>query len=451
MLRNPSSGKSEDHSASAAASHTSQHMMPVMHTLNGYTSDHTIRAISVSDNQTPPLVGGTWNLMNQCHGLVHSDTLNKTYSNNPFHADESIDDYRTRKLAQVDYLIQKIQSQQYDFMFLQEVDFLQEDKNDPGRQAVRTEILDTLKLSLNSIGYDLVTTQHQRGAQPKYYSQQPLITIYNTNRLTYQNKQEGQLANQSGQPAQDGTSRYRYRAFEALFNDVMTGQNVALTNLHLDYANDYTQSIEQYMKGNTDNDIVTIMGGDTNHSQNNKIHHLIIDWHHASNIDSNDGIHLSDLHENNTQVKKSYDGFMVAPSKNHIITATELESEYFEISPDAQSVNVKTFNQITQYATHASMPGRPWQRNRFLAEQIDREYGQATAPNEKQRLLKELTVVVSRTAERTLNKFHQKYGTLTHVLGPAPHNSQNRFNLFAPSSSNASPQSTGAPTNSASA
>ena len=379
--------------------------------MNGYTSDHTIRIISVRNNNEASIKGATWNLMNQCHGLQFNSTLNKTYSNNPFHVDETLQEYKERKITQVDYMLKKIQSGQLDFMFLQEVDFIQEDRNDNKRKQIREEINTYFKHQLKQAGYEVVITQHGRGAQPKYYSQQPMITIYNPNRLQYTGKQYGVLGLESSTPAKDGTKRYRFRGHASHFIDKKSQRPIALTNVHLDFSENYNQSLENYMTHHTKKNIITIMGGDTNHSQNNKIHHLITDWHHASNIDSNDGNNLSVYHQENPKVKKAYDGFMVAPAGNSTIKATELESEYFELNVSQKSVQVKTFHQDIQHRTHVSLPGRPWQRYRHLAAQIDKEYGQEKIQTKRNILQKELAYILNQLDE-TIESFHQKYGTL---------------------------------------
>lgn len=380
---------------------------------NGYTSDHTIRRMSFSERGGLPIINGsTWNTLNRCHGMQFNAKLNKTYSNNPLHIDETASQYEARKMLQIQRIVQNLRAHNQDFMFLQEVDFIQLDprnrQRDPALYDAKKRVRDHLYAELAKYGYGAIESLDPRVQRQPNHSQQPLMTLYNQRTLGFRGA-TGILPIQNAQNA-NGQTQYRYRGLEVIFEHRASQQRIALSNLHLDYNHNYVVDIDHYLTTQTHrNNMFTVAGGDTNHAQNSGIEQLMTDWHHASNLDSSDGTTLSVAH--NAGMTKSYDGFVMTPSRGMVAVAQEQPSEYFTLSSNRLNAQVQTF-QRTNHTRHESMPGRPWKRNVHLARDIDREIGNAQDQQTRRRLLDELTVVVGRAQHQSLQSFHDQYRTL---------------------------------------
>jgi hypothetical protein len=207
--------------------------------VKGFTSDHTYQTVTIEaqtpENNSVVLTGLTWNLMNQCHSAEE----NHGSSNNPFDLDEELKEYLKRKSKQLAFILGKIVKGNVDFMFLQEVDIF--------TREPRPKITQIFIEKLRSIGWDLVISDVSDNLK------QPVVTLYNTQKLQFAAKR-----------SLFKTHADLFTSLEAEFKYKATGEQVCLTNMHLDFKSDHTQDIEIYQRSQYEKDVITIIGGDAN-------------------------------------------------------------------------------------------------------------------------------------------------------------------------------------------
>ncbi len=260
--------------------------------IGSYTSDHTEQYITVTLGEVR-LTGYTWNLLERAkiqfnrHGKVSAQ-------NNPFGVTETLLQYQTRKLQQIEQIIESLQNANtpIDFMFLQEADFLNfSDRNDEKLDlnhrkdfiALKKQLARVFKKQLKKLGCDFVFL----GRNQKDCGKNQAIVYYK--------KRLKVVRLYKLFPTKQG----KFTALEGHFK--IAGQQIALVNLHLECALDYSEAIKDYQLARISEHLPTISGGDTNHQPGVGIDTLIA----APN-------YQRVSHLNAKKIPKYYDGFMVS-------------------------------------------------------------------------------------------------------------------------------------------
>lgn len=262
----------------------------------GYTSDHVRIDIKAKING---LIwrGFTWNL--QCYCLSKKDHPLK-FSNNPFNCTETQYQYERRKMQQIDEIISLCTKMEYDFGFLQEVDFCfsnlsNKEKTIPWLTGSFNKLRNYFAEELERINYQFIT-----------YSDKELVTIYNTKRLTY-------LLRRSMLPYRDTN-----RLFVCVFGDNNSGNIITLGNIHGDYNADYSESIPSLLDKFRKDKSCLIIGGDMNHPPGYNTSRLLVP---NENDPTNFLTNYSkakrkfvevQLNDSRCNLAKAYDGFFVS-------------------------------------------------------------------------------------------------------------------------------------------
>lgn len=298
-----------------------------------FLSDHTEQSATLAfftKEQEPILTlhGSTWNLLNKCFS-THSGN---SYSNNPWNKDEPIKKYICRKEKQI-AVIKKIlgiisddpsltKNTRRDFMFLQEIDFISEDYILHNGLSLRT----LLEQELQTHGFNIVYSTN-------IFNCQPLAIIYNQDTLQFDDQitPRGILPN----------NKNKLKGFACQFIHIESGHRVELINLHLDYTEDYTASIAQLQKQAIKDNLLTVMGGDTNHIPNVGITGFVNHEDNVTNIISLlEGDQLKfcftmKVHDSKTGEKatkgRCLDGFLASPTKQTYVQLTLLPSHLFTL------------------------------------------------------------------------------------------------------------------------
>lgn len=332
----------------------------VMERLGGHTSDHTQQSVTAElegkDQQVQTtLTGMTWNLMNKGHSRADCKDKKKPYSNNPFDITETVGQYEARKEKQIDEILASVKRGTIDFAYLQEVDFFIVGKNNNtdlglAQKRIKQRLMD----GLGAAGWSFVQTDARHPNPPV----KAMVTLYNKKKITYVSS-ENVLPEKN-----DEDFSVRRTGFQSIFTVNGTGgKKVALTNLHLDFETDYTESMYVYQKGQVDKGIFTIAGGDTNHAQNDGMYGLIGDWTYPTNFDCDkDGL-LTTKH-NKGGFFKRYDGFLVSPAGSDTrVIATEGPGKYFQENPPGSgNFGVADLDPQRPHTQHSTDYGEPWRR-----------------------------------------------------------------------------------------
>ncbi len=227
-------------------------------TLEDALSDHGIQTMSFDlyldvygyqQQHIFQLMGATNNMMDS--GFSKAEN-NGRFANNPWDKSENFQEYLIRKKKQINKILDLLEKKSIDFMFLQEIDFLNPyHKSKFSTKEHETALMKLKKEFLQALyakGYNIniSTIADSRN--------QPMATIYSTATFTSSNKPYGIL----------GDSKDCYRGWNTVLQHKASQQFVSLINLHLSYTDSYFDSIIHLMKLNSDRDIVTIAGGDTN-------------------------------------------------------------------------------------------------------------------------------------------------------------------------------------------
>ncbi len=166
----------------------------------------------------------------------------------------------------------------------------------------------------------------------------------------------------------------------------------------MDFDHDYIAEIDDYMFERTKNNVFTIMGGDTNHPQNEGIHQLIIDWHRPSNITNNSNDELVDFDRRDKNKLKSYDGFCVAPTQTTYAHITEEKGKYFLMDANGKTCKALDYEPATlpnYHHQHFSILGRPWKRTVHILKDLDKQLGEEVVPLQRKRIFDEIQKIAS--------------------------------------------------------
>lgn len=191
------------------------------------------------------LAVGTWNMLDQ--GFSKASHYNKEYSNNPYDADETLDNYNTRKRAQFLKLKQNIGQMGDDIVLMQEIDFL------ISHPDLKSEFI----TMLDEHGYNLIITHML--VDPNF-SQQPMALIYNREKLCWSANNPLFLS----PPTVFG--KQKFRGYESVFIHTQSQQMIAVANLHLLYDLDYRLALQWYQTNAVQQGVLSIMGGDINNA-----------------------------------------------------------------------------------------------------------------------------------------------------------------------------------------
>lgn len=348
-------------------------------------SDHayqstTFQTINPATDQIQTQLNvGSWNLQDMCR----SQATQGNHANNPWDADEDRPNFEARKRKQIEKIEAKIKNGGDDIVFLQEIDFL--------LGAANKRLQNEFKAMLLRNGYELALSQ--KPGDPNF-SQQPMATIYNAQKLQLQNT-KGVL------PAPpDARGIRKYRGYETTFSlKTAPFTPIVATNLHLLYGHDYKSEIEDYQKKQERTGVFSIMGGDTNNVQNENLNTALGNWHNPTNVsrDHNTG-QLTTSHRDPqnpaSSKQKAYDRFFGVPSSGCYLRAqASLRSEHVFIKNG--EAKFRPINDNEQFRrVSISRVGERWRRGNDIIHELEQKY--FTAPNiiQQNKLLKEMHQVI---------------------------------------------------------
>lgn len=312
----------------------------------GATSDHAWRSIQVALSDKQVIQGATWNMQMRCRSKA--DNGGK-FANNPLDVTEGDKEYLERKRLQIDTLKEMI-DRGNDFIFLQEADWIAPPGFD---KANKNKLLSDFKGMLKQSGWEMIATPGK--------DYQMMVTLYNPQKLTPNPNKPYEGLFQSNKTG-------KFRGFQTNFNFAGTNNPIALVNLHLEYDQDYRQSILNQQKAFVERNIPCIMGGDTNNVQNFKLNSMIGDWNAATNIEAAPTGGLTTIHgttEQGITIQKTYDGFFVNPTKSTSAIITEMPSKKF-VDLGQGRVGYTDYIPNEQHKQHQARKGTPWQRQKDL-------------------------------------------------------------------------------------
>ncbi len=323
---------------------------PVCQYIN-WTSDHTPVSFSVSQKPADqriqyinPIRIMTWNKLNQCHSKLRCKTL-PAYSNNPWDIDEVRLQYQNRMAIQRDFLIKSIEDSR---------------KNKKLHVICLQEANDLIFCQDNGFQqfYDKLSALNWSAAlSTKENNTKLLVVLFDHNRLKYVG-QRGVLLSDKGKNS----------GLEVLFDDLIAGQSFAVTNIHLEWNEDYRRKISAYQTGQIARRIFTVICGDTNHPPNFGQLSFVGNSRFPTNIDVN---HLGDITANDGRNNdlRHYDSLAASPAEGNSVRIEEEIGKYFALT--ASGFEVKDFNPLTDYGDtpyiHESEVNRPWIRREYLA------------------------------------------------------------------------------------
>jgi hypothetical protein len=286
-----------------------------------FLSDHTYQSACFSfytadDQLLFSLSGSTWNL--QDRGFSKRLEVKNSFSNNPWDIEECLKEYIRRKHNQIDKILKEIMIGK-DFIFLQEIDFLVSNDKVSYKtpQKVKTQLKAFFQRKIHEVSWRLLLTPSVSSDSDEK-EHHPLGILYNTKTLFYISESKGLFEH----------PRSGYRANEWRFIHIGSHKNIALTNLHLAYDIDYSDLIYQYQCEQIKHNLLTIMGGDTNHPSMEMVS-AIGKGQYATNLEQRDNYSQVSHIDNRTHFVKDYDCFFVNPTKNSYVTFSELKGEYF--------------------------------------------------------------------------------------------------------------------------
>jgi hypothetical protein len=322
---------------------------------------------------------GSWNLQDICR----SKATQGSHANNPWDADEDRPNYEARKRKQIEKIEAKIKKGGDDIVFLQEIDFLLGTAN--------KQLQNEFKTMLQRNGFELALSQ--KPGDPKF-SQQPMATIYNAQKLQLQTA-KGVLP---APPDARGVQKYRgykttFRLKEAPFSTIVA------TNLHLLYGHNYKSEIEDHQKKQERTGVLSIMGGDTNNVQNENINTALGNWHIPTNIsrDHNTG-QLTTSHTDPvnpaSSKQKAYDRFFGVPSAGCYLRAqATLRSEHVFIKNG--EAKFRPFKDDEKFRrVSISRIGERWRRGKDIIHELEHKYSTTQNTIQQNKLLGEMYLII---------------------------------------------------------
>lgn len=319
---------------------------PVCQKIN-WTSDHTPVTFSVSQKKegemsyTFPILIMTWNKMNQCHSKLNCKVSHpqQAYANNPWDIDEDSRQYANRVALQRQYLTGVIERSvnALHVICLQEV-------NDLLFGGVGIDDTNHLfQKKLDELGWGIAHSMRKDNCKH-------LVVLYDRKRFRYIG-QEGVIPSAAGKNA----------GLEVLFEDRITGQSYAATNIHLEWSEDYRRAILDYQIRQVAKGILTTICGDTNHPPALGQFSFVGNGKFPTNINVN---HLGDITTSDERhnVLRHYDSLAASPAKGCLVRIAERNGLYF--AKGAEGYVVKEFDPERDYQghpyVHESEVGKPW-------------------------------------------------------------------------------------------
>ena len=355
--------------------------------LDNATSDHGYQQVAVQDQSGLNLRCITWNTMDKCHAVSDS----RPYTNNPMNIDETLSQYKSRKLAQFKKIFSMIKNtppgQNLDCIFLQEIDWTRMMNATPkgSLDKVQKELCDLFLKELSESIWGFVLSP--KAALNASASQQALLTLYNNNSLNpVKDSGKGVL------PAGSSINHnLRYRGYQTTFTH-QSGKPIDLVNFHLNYEYDHRQDLLQVMEESIAANHTVVMGGDANHAPNFAIDTLSGEWGSATAVDKDDNVfkatgnivmttnHIGVQQKN---IAKHYDGFCAGSPQ--ALKIVKDGGEHFEIIDKKVKLSKEKPNPL--YPFHQSEAGYPWIRGRALMVHLDKKLGQLVSASEQAALL----------------------------------------------------------------
>jgi hypothetical protein len=330
---------------------------PLMEHLGGATSDHLWRAIRVSKlGMKKPITVGTWNMLMKCA----SQKVSGSYANNPLNLEETGDQYEARFGEQVREILEKLDVDDIDVLFLQEVNEILS-PTEENADKIGENYLNYFQQVLCDKGYDIIASPYERRVANKEgftlasSNQKPkaLITIFRRKRL--------QLKRNPICAVQEAGRSKRNTVMISAFEDVeMEGDNkeVVCANLHLDWPKSTAQceaDIEALKAQNLS--ALFIAGGDANH---NRIKGMTGDLEIPTTVAASESekkawTRKTTLFRSFTTTRvtgldfgggepERIDGFFInAPEAEKVgVEITELPSQTFEVKDDGKEIFLKS-------------------------------------------------------------------------------------------------------------
>ena len=366
-----------------------QNLRAVFNQLPPWWSDHAYQSMNfqvkdpTSRQSVYSVCAGSWNIQDRCLSTAMNP---RGYHNNPFDHDELDDnEYKLRKEAQISKIEEKIQNGGDDIVFLQEIDFLT-----AGGQ-LNVYLQKRLKATLAANGYGMVISAKPN---PGDIAQQRMATIYNKTKLKLVHLLPD--APRGVLPTNITPTFTQYRGFETTFtileSGLMHGKKLVATNLHLKFGVDYMSAIEQYQKEMERNDVLHIMGGDTNNVQNEHLNTALGDWNFATNFSDTNEIPPTLTVVHSDHMKKAYDNFFVVPPQAHYVTAQTVgkRCEYVEIDPQGFVHCQPNHNEHTS----ESRVGERWRRGVDILHELEEKFINTSNSTAKKQYLAELCGVI---------------------------------------------------------
>ena len=284
-----------------------------------YTSNHVLRLITVKIYDEV-IDGYTFNLLERCYECCPF----KGYANNPLNISENSNDYVDRKLKQFEQL--SLMKDKW-FDLLQEVDFLFPSKYIIKQKNNKVSMPEWLPNTLEIVKTKFLDLLVYMDWGLTVCDDKEMAIIHNNKKLV-------QLSPIPKLHLYDG--QY-YVAMSNVYHVPILDQNIVLGSLHLNYGVDYTQSIPELLDNLINDNMIVILGGDTNHPSSFKMCKLLTNGDDIpTNFQTNYQIlEISKLtyggnkynmvilkDERDINLVKAYDGFFVKIKDTYIKDTT---------------------------------------------------------------------------------------------------------------------------------
>lgn len=310
--------------------------------LGNKTSDHGIQVACIQNaypnNHSLFINIMTWNLLNRMHDEAHCNSNSEIkFSNNPYNFEESNGAWARRKGIQFYIIINHIKKNCLHFICLQEVDFIflkyASDQRD-------IDLYNTFIFCLKTMGWELISTRKSDQCKP-------MVILYNANRYYLFRQPQGLFLD---------SRKIKNTVFQCLFQDKLSGQLVNILNAHLDHTQtekEVSQNILDYLYEQTQQNIMTILAGDTNHPLN--IGSMGDYPRLATNFDRGRTGQLSNI-DFRFNLPRTYDVFFAAPATKTSLLRAILS--YSEIAVNDTNDFIFT-SKLSNKVLDAPEPGIP--------------------------------------------------------------------------------------------
>jgi len=259
-------------------------------------------------------------------GLGLIVTPQGSYSNNPWHQDETPNSYLQRKRAQIAEIKVNILPQT-DFLFLQEPDFIVRNVRSPeARQTgVAKHLRETFEQTLADNNFGI--RRAPRYNRDNEYNYKANVICYNEQVLTpVANSMRGLFA--------DENNIYHGMAFDFTLNSDLSVV-ITLVSLHMDYEIDYFDEYFQFLQAQAAAGKHTVMAGDTNHPANLEQGLKTGDENYPTAFDSdNNNVGQFTVKDERNDSPKTYDGFISWPKNKGLATTTVTQGRFFKVNQD---------------------------------------------------------------------------------------------------------------------